>query len=53
MRVSLNELIATGQPVRVGRTWCVNVARKDGAPLGSNSLVTFPTMKAAVAFANS
>jgi hypothetical protein len=51
MRVALKDLFAAGPATKVGRTWVVPVARRDGGFCGLNTVVTFPTKKAAVEFA--
>jgi hypothetical protein len=53
MRIALSALVPTGQPTKLGRTWYVTVARKDGVPVLSNTVVSFTTKTAAMAFASS
>ena len=52
MRLPLKDLVATGPARKIGSTWVVTVARRDGVDCGGdNVVVTFRTKGEAVAFA--
>jgi hypothetical protein len=50
MRIALSQLIATSEPTKIGRTWAVKVARKDGVQVGPNQVITFTTKREAQEF---
>lgn len=52
MRIALSALVATGQPSKIGRTWYVTVARRDGVAVTENTVVGFATKQAAMDFVN-
>jgi hypothetical protein len=51
VRIPLKALIAIGPAHKVGQTWVVEVARRDGVFCGPRPVVTFRTKREAVEFA--
>jgi len=52
MRMALSELAACGPVAKIGRTYVVEVKRKDGTDIGANAVVTFRTRREADEFAS-